>query len=155
MVHTLLSLTWSYLISMRTLSYYVSLSYRWEGWPRFTPPDGRGQKNRTVRYVLDCVFHPPLLSSALGERTLVVISSLSLSRVRLFATPWTVAYQAPPSMGFSRQEYWSGLPFPSPGDLPDLGIQPGSPALQADALTSEPPPGIDPHSLSLQSATNL
>ena len=63
----------------------------------------------------------------------------SLSRVRLFATPWTVAYQAPLSMGFSRQEYWSGLPFPSPGDLPDPGIEPWSPALQADALTSEPP----------------
>ena len=63
----------------------------------------------------------------------------SLSRVRLFATPWTVAYHAPPSMGFSRQEYWSGLPFPSPGDLPNPGIEPGSPAFQADALTSEPP----------------
>ena len=63
----------------------------------------------------------------------------SLSRVRLFATPWTVAYEAPQSMGFSRQEYWSGLPFPSPGDLPNPGIEPGSPALEADALTSEPP----------------
>ena len=63
----------------------------------------------------------------------------SLSRVRLFATPWTMAHQAPPSMGFSRQEYWSGLPFPSPGDLPNPGIEPGSPAFQADALTSEPP----------------
>ena len=63
----------------------------------------------------------------------------SLSRVRLFATPWTVAYQAPLSMGFSRQEYWSGLPFPSPGDLPDPGIEPRSPTLQADTLTSEPP----------------
>ena len=63
----------------------------------------------------------------------------SLSRVRLFATPWTVAHQAPPSMGFSRQEYWSGLPFPSPGDLPNPGIKLRSPALQADALTSEPP----------------
>ena len=62
-----------------------------------------------------------------------------LSRVGLFATPWTVAYQAPPSMGFSRQEYWSGLPFPSSGDLPNPGIEPRSPALQADALTSEPP----------------
>ena len=62
----------------------------------------------------------------------------SLSRVRLFATPGTVAHQAPPSMGFSRQEYWSGLPFPSPGDLPNPGIEPGSPAFQADALTSEP-----------------
>ena len=63
----------------------------------------------------------------------------SLSRVRLFATSWTVAYQAPQSMGFSRHEYWSGLPFPSPGDLPDPGIEPRSPALQADALQSEPP----------------
>ena len=63
----------------------------------------------------------------------------SLSRVQLFATPWTVAYQASPSMGFSRQEYWSGLPFPSPGDLPDPGIEPGSPSFQADALTTEPP----------------
>ena len=62
----------------------------------------------------------------------------SLSHVQLFATPWTVAHQAPLSMGFSRQEYWSGLPFPSPGDLPDPGIEPRSPALQADALTSEP-----------------
>ena len=62
-----------------------------------------------------------------------------LSHVRLFATPWTVAYQAPPSMGFSRQECWSGLPFPSPGGLPDPGIEPRSLALQADALPSEPP----------------
>ena len=62
----------------------------------------------------------------------------SLSRVRLFATPWTVAYQAPPSMGFSRQECWSGLPFPSPGDLLDPGIEPGSPELRADALPWEP-----------------
>ena len=63
----------------------------------------------------------------------------SLSRVRLLATPWTAAYQAPPSMEFSRQEYWSGVPFPSPRDLPNPGIKPRSPALQADALTSEPP----------------
>ena len=66
----------------------------------------------------------------------------SLSRVlwtRLFAILWTIAHQAPPSMGFSRQEYWSGLPFPSPGDLPDPGIKPRSPALQADTLTSDPP----------------
>ena len=53
--------------------------------------------------------------------------------------PWIVAYQAPPSMEFSRQAYWSGLPFPSPGDLPNPEIEPKSPALQADALTSEPP----------------
>ena len=65
-----------------------------------------------------------------------------LSCVRLFATPWTVAYQASPSMGFSRQEYRSGLPFPSPGDLPEPGIEPGSPSLEADTLTSEPPEKI-------------
>ena len=63
----------------------------------------------------------------------------SFSSDQLFATPWTVAYQPPPSMEFSRQEYWSGLPFPSPGDLPDPGIKLESPAFQADALTSEPP----------------
>ena len=63
----------------------------------------------------------------------------SLSHVRHFATPWIVAYKAPPSMGFSRQEYWSGLPFPSLGDLPNPGIEPRSPTLQKDALPSEPP----------------
>ena len=63
----------------------------------------------------------------------------SLSHVQLFVTPWTVAYWAPLSMGFSRQKYWSRLPFPSPRDLPDPGIEPWSPTLQAEALTSEPP----------------
>ena len=63
----------------------------------------------------------------------------SLSRVRLFATPWTVAYQASPSRGFSRQEYRGCLPVPSPGDLPDPGIEPRSLALQADTLPAEPP----------------
>ena len=58
----------------------------------------------------------------------------SLSLVRLFAIPWTVACQVSLSMGFSRQEYWSGLPFPSPGDLPDPGIELVPPALQADSL---------------------
>ena len=62
-----------------------------------------------------------------------------LSRVRLFAIPWTVAYQAPPSVEFSRQEYWSGLPFPSLGDLPYPGMEPRSPTLQTDTLPSEPP----------------
>ena len=57
-----------------------------------------------------------------------------VSHVQLSVTPWTVARQAPLSMEFSRQDYWSGLPFPSPGDLPDPGIEPGSPALQADSL---------------------
>ena len=63
----------------------------------------------------------------------------SLSHVQFFVIPWTVAYQVPPSMGFSRQEYWSGLPFPSPGDVSNQGIEPRSPALYADALPSEPP----------------
>ena len=63
----------------------------------------------------------------------------SLRCVRLFATPWLVAHQASLSMGFSRQKYWSGLPFPSPGDLSDPGIEPGSPAMQADSLTSDSP----------------
>ena len=68
----------------------------------------------------------------------VKVKVKSLSPAQLFATSWTIVYQAPQSMGFSRQEYWSGLPFPSPGDLPNPGIKPGSPALQTDDLPSEP-----------------
>ena len=63
----------------------------------------------------------------------------SLSRVWLFSTPWNVDRQAPLSMGFSRQQYWSGWPFPSPGDFPNPGIEPESPTLQVDTLSSEPP----------------
>ena len=74
----------------------------------------------------------------------------SLSPVRFFAIPWIVAYQIPASMGFSRQEYWSGLAFPSPGDLPDPGIEPRSPALWADTFPSEPPgKSIGPKILSI------
>ena len=62
----------------------------------------------------------------------------SLSCVRLFVTLWTVAHQAPPSMAFSRQEYWSESPFPSPGDLPNPGIKPRSPVLQVASLPAEP-----------------
>ena len=72
---------------------------------------------------------------------LLVITQL-LSRVRLFVTPWTIAHQAPLSMGFSRQEYWSGLPFPPPGDLPDSGTEPAcllSPALAGGFFTMVPP----------------
>ena len=65
--------------------------------------------------------------------------SVRLSRVRLFVSAWTIACQAPLSMEFSRQEYWNGFPFPSPGDLPDPGIESGSLKLQADSLPSEPP----------------
>ena len=65
------------------------------------------------------------------------------SHVRFFVTLWTVAHQAPLSMGFPRQQYWSGLPFPPPGDLPDPGIKSGAPALQVDLLTE--PPCVAPH----------
>ena len=71
--------------------------------------------------------------------TLLINYKKSLSCVQLFATPWTVAYQVPLSIGFSRQRYWSGLPSPSRGDLPKPGMEPGSSALQVDALPSEPP----------------
>ena len=88
----------------------------------------------------------------------VKVKVKSLSRIWLFVTPWTVAYQAPPSMGFPKQEYWSGLLFSSPRDLPGQGIEPGSPALQAHALPSEPPgksilmphPGIKLRSLAVK-----
>ena len=83
-------------------------------------------------------FHTAFSPLVLCCLLLVSLSSAqakSLSRVRVFATPWTVAYEVPPSMEFSRQEYWSALPFPSPGDFPDPGIEPGSPALQAEDFT--------------------
>ena len=88
----------------------------------------------------------------------VKVKMKSLSHVRLFAAPWAVAYQSPLSMALSRQEYWSGLPFPSPGNLPDPGIEPGSLALQADTLPSEPPGKCTPGSSQytyLNSATPL
>ena len=76
---------------------------------------------------------------------LVLVAHLCLT----LATPWTVTCQAPLPMEFSRQEYWSGLPFPSPGDLPDPGIKPRPPTLQADSLASEPPP-LYPHQFLLE-----
>ena len=82
---------------------------------------------------------PALLEVTFWWSTGVMDMVKSLSHVWLFVSPWTVAHQAPPSMGFSRQEYWSGLLFPSPGDLLDPGIEPRFPTLQADSLTSEPP----------------
>ena len=78
----------------------------------------------------DCV---PLASS--GQKAVL----RRFSHARLFLTPWTAARQAPPSIGFSRQEYCSGSPCPSPGDLPNPGTEPTSPALQVDSLPSEPP----------------
>ena len=80
----------------------------------------------------------------LAHIQLIVIISVAgvLSCIQLFVTPWTVVHQAPLSMGFSRQEYWSGLPFPSPGDLPDPGIESRFPALQTDSLPFEPPENL-------------
>ena len=103
------------------------------GWELYLPP--------SIIVRMKCVkcFVPHLVEwDELADLNLLLKVTV-LSHVWLFATPWTVAYQAPLSMRFSRQEYWNGLPFPSPGDLPDSGIEPWSPALQADALTSEPP----------------
>ena len=76
---------------------------------------------------------PDALSSQTTMEDMHVCMLRRFSRVRLFATLWTVAHQAPLSMGFSRQGYWSGLPFPSPGDLSDSGIEPRSPALQVES----------------------
>ena len=91
-----------------------------------------------------------LASESVGVKQIALpsVHAQSLSRVQLFVTSWTVAHQAPLSMGFSRQEYWSGLLFPSPGDLLDPGIRPWSPALQADSLLYELP-GKLPHIMPL------
>ena len=77
--------------------------------------------------------------SSLGLYRCLKVKVKSLSRIWLFATPWTVAYQAPLSMKFSRQEYWSGLPFPPAGDLPDPGTEPVCPALTGGFFTTVPP----------------
>ena len=97
---------------------------------RIFPTQG---SNPDLPHCRQMLYHLSHQGSLISERV------KSLSCLRLFATPWTVAHQAPPSIEFSRQEYWSGLPFPSPGDLPDPGIEPRSPALWADALPSELP----------------
>ena len=88
---------------------------------------------------MDYTVHGILQARILERVAIPKVKVKSLSRVRLFETLWTVAYQGPLSMGFSRQEYWSRLPFPSPGDLPNPGIELRSPALQEGALLSEPP----------------
>ena len=81
-------------------------------------------------------------------------ASVSHSVVSDFVTPWTVAHQAPLSMEFPRQESWSGMPFPSPRDLPDPGIEPGPPELQADSLPSEPPGKLLPNIITSDSKDN-
>ena len=106
----------------RTLSY--SVAYQW-----------LHSKGR----VEDCFSSLYVLYFSIRCSGRVCVCVWALSHVQLFVTPWTLAHQAPLSMEFSRQEYWSGLPFPSPGHLPNPGIKPGSPVLQADSLPSKPP----------------
>ena len=103
---------------------------------------GKGYMGTLCMFLSFCSVTLKLLlkkkKQSLCERSLKV-KVKSLSHVRLFATPWIVAHQAPLFLGFSRHDYCSGLPFPSPGDLPDPGIKPRSPVLWTDALISEPP----------------
>ena len=122
----------------------------WQPTPVFLPGEFHGQR-RIAGYSL---WGHNRVRHNLASKQQPCDHVKSLSRVRLFATPCIVTYQAPLSMGFYRQEYWSGLPFPSPGDLPDPGIEPGSPALQVDALLSAPP-GKPNNSNKLQSCRHL
>ena len=110
------------------LSHREAAAYRTSQRPNPCPCVGRAESSRTTG--------PPGESPSPNLDELLCVSR---SRARLFVTPWTVACQASLSVGLSRPEYWSGLPLPSPGDLPDPGIEPRSPALQADSGPSEPP----------------
>ena len=116
----------------------------WNGLPFPSPEYFSNPRIKPTSPVSPALQVDSLLAEAQGKPMLVftiqqsesaIIIAQPLSRVRLFATAWTVAYQAPLSMGFSRPEYWSGLPFPSPISLPNPGIEPGSPVLQPDAFT--------------------
>ena len=93
-----------------------------------------------------CVYPEVCWTLYLWEQWLIIIAVIktAFSRVWLFAAPWAIAHQAPLSLKFSKQEYWSGLPFPTPGDRPDPGMEPTSPALAGEFFTTEPPgkPGL-------------
>ena len=93
---------------------------------------------KSLEYLVKKILHVNYTDGA-GCGGNIVDVIVVASHVQLFLTPWTVARQAPPSLGFPRQEHWSELPFPSPGDLPHPGIEPASPALAGGFLTSEPP----------------
>ena len=89
-----------------------------------------------------CLIYHVMLASGIKQSDSVIYMHLIYIYfifISIIVSPWTVAHQASPSMGFYRQEYWNGLPFPSPGDLPHPGIEPRSPALKVDTLPSEPP----------------
>ena len=100
------------------------------------PTQGSNLGFQHCRQMVYCLSHQGIPEMSL---LLLLLLLSHFSRVRLCATPETAAHQASQCLGFSRQEHWSGLPFPSPGDFPDPGIKPRSPTLQAAALTSEPP----------------
>ena len=103
------------------------------GWPRRTKTwEGEGQEVPTAGCPL------PILVAWRASR-LILVRICALSHIQVVMTPWTVACQAPLSMESSRQEYWSGVPFPTSGDRPNTGIEPRSPSLQADSLPFEPP----------------
>ena len=104
----------------------LGLRERWE----------EGWRAREEIYVYLQLIHADIWQKPTQYCKAIVLSHFS--HFRFFVTPWTAECQAPLSMGFPRQEYWSGVPFPSPGDLPDPGIEPGSAALQADSLPSDP-----------------
>ena len=132
---------WVFVERLHDSSYMWNLKkwYKWTYWQnrnRVTDIENRhdyqGERRRGVNW-----------ETGIGIYTLGCVCSLS--HVRLFVIPWTVADQAALSMGFSRQEYWGGLPCLPPGDLPSPGIEPGSLALQADSLPSKPPGKPDMH----------
>ena len=108
-------------------------------WAAISSSRGSSQpRDRTqVSYIAGRFFYH-LSHESSGFNKHQFSSVQSLSRVRLFEKLWTVARQAPLSMGFSRQQYWSGLPFPTPGDLPNPGIEPASPALAGKFFITEP-----------------
>ena len=111
---------------------------KWQPTPVFMPEESHGQRS-LAGYSLGLQRWALTNLSPVSLRKSVKVKVKSLSRVQLFGTPWTVAHQTPLSIGFSRQEFRSGLPFLSPGDLPNPGIEPRSLTLQADSLLSEPP----------------
>ena len=118
------------ILQARILKWVAKLSWRGSSQPRDWSCISHDSCNAGHFFTTETMGRP---------NDIMKVKVKSLSHVQLFATPWTVAYQASLSMGFSRQEYWIVFPFPSPGDLPDPGIKPRSPTLQADALPSEPP----------------
>ena len=103
-------------------------------WPPVFPRLHR-PKNKKPLIMTSCNF----MGDFIAFSTQFLMCAWSLSHIRLFVTPWTVARQAPLCIGFSRQEYWRGLPFASPGNLPDPGIKPESPSLAGGVLTAESP----------------